>query len=1035
MTQPSSEYPTELERKTKDYLELVRRIDAILAEPVKTLIRITDEYIKEPKQPNSEPAGFPVWMSDYFQPEPKDDLFSKTICFATLQEISKLQRRFSWLPKKDLDRLERLLESKEENPNQLINNLVPVSGDFSQYAKALWSKTFGGLNPFTASQAYQVLLRDSEKQTHGAFGSLAFFAMIWPLHRRFPDPQRFGAAIEPWEPKAYVTAKCILPIKSLQDICTERADLMHKIVAILDRLKKSADKDAQGYDPHQRWRFNVELDDLRARLSRLSKIVIAKSKLRDRSLQVRQFSDGLSQQSGSSAPVNRSIGTSYNKILKRAAGAIEDIGSDGVEALKDARRILKAINKEIVKRLKDPSPANLKALRGPEIGLKFAREYTEHPIPERRMEYFKDLYTAARDSLIFCYKALRTLNNGYRQYLKVEKDLESIKQIASGFAKANKKVAEMMDELVRNATIWCRAVADREISHASAQNLTDFDPSELVSAISVAVKWNQITTTLQVSDAVGKALAGMRADGSWSAGQPFYSPNNALGVWPITSDVVLTLTEVLEKHIDVDVADTALFRYVDWLERTRTQLNFPPNKDQSDQKTDELAVGWASDRFRHRGKIHFATTAYSVNALLKIRDLVEYRLWQLCEKRFTVIKSDDRNELKEVAPVDLGAQHKYRLHRRFAERQSNHAEYSFVLHGPPGSSKTAIAQALSIEHWKATRRPESKETARLVRITPADFTRMGEDRLDSEARLIFDLLSGVRGVTILFDEIDDLLRQRNSGPAAAALKPTFMELVVPAMLNRLQDLRDACPRQELCFVLATNFIESIEPALLRKGRIDQLIPVVYPDQESRLALIYEFTSKLLTAIEDKLEFDKTKISAFINNRAKKLSGWPYQSIKAACHHVERDLNNALKQMDSKAGIGLSPQERKKQYRSVVKHISKVLDEYGSSLSSPRYEERLVPPFRPELLNEYAHFIIAGCKNAQGLESWFNGHYAGSEFKKRLSEAEHEQAINKLKKAQPLYKKIKTVLDDENRWAKDKTVRGMLAEAASLKLKK
>ena len=68
----------------------------------------------------------------------------------------------------------------------------------------------------------------------------------------------------------------------------------------------------------------------------------------------------------------------------------------------------------------------------------------------------------------------------------------------------------------------------------------------------------------------------MRADGSWSPGQPFYSPNNAVGVLPITSDVVLTLTEALERYRDVDVADAALFRYVDWLERTRTELNFPP---------------------------------------------------------------------------------------------------------------------------------------------------------------------------------------------------------------------------------------------------------------------------------------------------------------------------------------------------------------------------------------------------------------------------------------------------------------------------
>ncbi len=89
---------------------------------------------------------------------------------------------------------------------------------------------------------------------------------------------------------------------------------------------------------------------------------------------------------------------------------------------------------------------------------------------------------------------------------------------------------------------------------------------------------------------------------------------------------------------------------------------------------------------------------------------------------------------------------------------------------------------------------------------------------DSEARLIFDLLGGVRGVTVFFDEIDDLLRRRTGGGNHHS---SFMELVVPAMLNCLADLRDACPRQEICFLLATNCVDSIEPALIRKGRIDR----------------------------------------------------------------------------------------------------------------------------------------------------------------------------------------------------------------------
>jgi hypothetical protein len=227
------------------------------------------------------------------------------------------------------------------------------------------------------------------------------------------------------------------------------------------------------------------------------------------------------------------------------------------------------------------------------------------------------------------------------------------------------------------------------------------------------------------------------------------------------------------------------------------------------------------------------TTAVTVNALMEIRDILERRALQLCEKRFSVARK--LKTLEEVSPVDLGARHDQRLHRQLLEvvRKTRSAEksakYSFVFHGPPGSSKTLLANALAQEMWQP--RPALDHEILLIRITPADFTQQGGDRLDAEARFIFKLLSHTRRVTILFDEIDDLLRERLT-PGEA----TFFKLVVPAMLNRLQDLRDVAEQQEICFILSTNFIDRIDPALIRRGRMDRAIPVPYPDAFSRYAI-------------------------------------------------------------------------------------------------------------------------------------------------------------------------------------------------------
>src|SRR5262249_16436737 len=134
MIQPSTEHFTELESKANSYLALVRRIDTILADPVKTLIRVTERYLT---RNSTERTGFPVWMSEDVQPAPADDLFSKSICFATLQEVSRLDRRFSWLSKSDIKGLRSLLKSEktanekeDSDSGRIIKELQPRSRTF-----------------------------------------------------------------------------------------------------------------------------------------------------------------------------------------------------------------------------------------------------------------------------------------------------------------------------------------------------------------------------------------------------------------------------------------------------------------------------------------------------------------------------------------------------------------------------------------------------------------------------------------------------------------------------------------------------------------------------------------------------------------------------------------------------------------------------------------------------------------------------------------------------------------------------------------
>jgi len=969
MSQLRPENALEVGGDASFYLDRIRQIDKIMEGPVRTLIELAEEGQEKGKMIDSAAEQllyFPTWKSKGIEPqENKDYLLTQAICCGTLQRIWRLQRRFSWLDKKSKQQLENVREA-------LVKSFTPKKpGDFDQCATLLYNETFGGLNPLTSSQVFRVLLNAGEDYAHSGIGFLAFFAMIWPLYRKFPNPLTIGARIEPWDVTAYVTAKCLLPIGTLQGIISRRAELFDDMADNLKELGKYAD----GTNARDRWLFNTELDDLYTNLFHVARYAIDRNAFIECAKEVQKLSDNRDGELDNP--------TIYSRVLCHTITAFKKVKTKAEAVLSEAENIVSQIEERILRLLRaDDKVFAEKQLATEPLRLRLAKEHLENP------KYWDDLVQAVEASIEVCSKALselavaRTIDLEPRSSEKNERSAreEAITTALKRLAAANRNVSSVLEDPVKNAALWCRGVVDREIAHASAENVTDFDPCELVSGIAVAVRWNLMTTPLQVSDAVKKAIAGARSDGSWRSGKPFYSPNHAFGVWAMTSDIVWTLTSAIEKFPQVREADEKLFDFVNWLERTRITL-----------PTCRPCVGWASERLREREKIHLATTALSINALLEGRDLAEYRLWQLCGKRFSVISIEKL--LKEIDPVDLGAAHPKRLHRRLAnmaqlaERNSTEAEYSLVLHGPPGSSKTKVAEALSAEMWKFFSGWGSKEP-RLIRITPADFTRMGEDRLDSEARAIFDLISGVRAVTVFFDEIDDLLRQRNRSNE----RPTFMDLVVPAMLNRLADLRAACPRQEISFLLATNYVENIDSALIRKGRIDASIPVVYPDFESRKAII---TREVAQRAPEKA---REELSKFVDSSrcveiARRMPGWPHSAITSLCGFLAKELQDT--------------KERETAFKDI---LERAISAHESSFAMPGYEKRWkVERHSSELLNEYWHHLISQMEEPTQWKEHFERDKGICDSIRKLF-----SATNASNTPEALDKLLRTILEDEGR---------------------
>src|SRR5204862_2164549 len=100
---------------------------------------------------------------------------------------------------------------------------------------------------------------------------------------------------------------------------------------------------------------------------------------------------------------------------------------------------------------------------------------------------------------------------------------------------------------------------------------------------------------------------------------------------------------------------------------------------------------------------------------------------------------------------------------------------------------------------------------------------------------------------IVFDELDSFATARGTYTGSG---------VEHSMVNQLLTEMDGFHKDELVFVVGTtNFVESLDPALLRPGRFEFHLHIPYPDAEARREIIKIYDKKMRLQFTDAaLEF-------------------------------------------------------------------------------------------------------------------------------------------------------------------------------------
>ncbi|KLO19287.1 AAA ATPase [Schizopora paradoxa] len=143
-----------------------------------------------------------------------------------------------------------------------------------------------------------------------------------------------------------------------------------------------------------------------------------------------------------------------------------------------------------------------------------------------------------------------------------------------------------------------------------------------------------------------------------------------------------------------------------------------------------------------------------------------------------------------------------------------------LFYGPPGTGKTLLAKAIANECQ-----------ANFISIKGPELLTMWFGESEANVRDVFDKARAAAPCVMFFDELDSIAKARggSSGDAGGA---------GDRVLNQLLTEMDGMNAKKNVFIIgATNRPDQIDPALLRPGRLDQLIYIPLPDEEGRLSIL------------------------------------------------------------------------------------------------------------------------------------------------------------------------------------------------------
>jgi 26S proteasome regulatory subunit T3 len=188
-----------------------------------------------------------------------------------------------------------------------------------------------------------------------------------------------------------------------------------------------------------------------------------------------------------------------------------------------------------------------------------------------------------------------------------------------------------------------------------------------------------------------------------------------------------------------------------------------------------------------------------------------------------------------------------------------------LLYGPPGTGKTMLVKAVA-----------HHTTASFIRVSGSEFVQKYLGEGPRMVRDVFRLAKENTPSIIFIDEIDAIATKRFDAQTGADRE---VQRILLELLNQMDGFDQT---SNVKVIMATNRADTLDPALLRPGRLDRKIEFPTPDRRQKRLIFTSITSKMNLS-------DEVDLEEFVA-RPDKLSGAEIAAIcqEAGMHAVRKN---------------------------------------------------------------------------------------------------------------------------------------------------